>query len=295
MSASAPLHLSAFDGPSALSDFRLQVLLGQLQQLDSSIGGLRAHHVHWVATQEPLTPDTRQRVEQLLAYGEPFLVSEPDDSALVVVMPRRGTVSPWASKATDIARNCGLEVVRIERVTHFHLLRRGGWRGLLSKTAPSPTQRLAAVLHDRMTESVAFDAEATRSLFEARPGEPLAQVDVMGQGRIALDLANQQYGLALSDDEVDYLHQAFIRMQRNPTDVELMMFAQANSEHCRHKIFNAQFTIDSVPQTHTLFGMIRHTEQVHPQRTVVAYHDNARYWPVRTSSIRHRWDYAACG
>ncbi len=286
MSASAPLHLSVFDGPSALSDFRLQALLARLQQVDPAIGSVRARHVHWVATATPLLPEDAKRLQQLLAYGEPFSDADEQAQALVVVMPRWGTVSPWASKATDIARNCGLKVVRIERVTHFYLRRGGGWRGLWGKTASVPMQQLGDVLHDRMVESVAFDAQAAQALFEVRPGEPLSHVDVLGQGRGALDTANRQYGLALSDDEIDYLLDAFSRLKRNPTDVELMMFAQANSEHCRHKIFNAQFTIDSVAQPHTLFGMIRHTEQRHPQRTVVAYHDNAA---IMQGGPVHRW------
>ena len=129
---------------------------------------------------------------------------------------------------------------------------------------------MAALWHDRMTEHVAFERQAAAHLFDAAQAEPLAHVDVLGAGRQALVQANGQFGLALSDDEIDYLVAAFGRLQRNPSDVELMMFAQANSEHCRHKIFNARFTIDGQAQPHTLFGMIRHTEQISPQHTVVA-------------------------
>jgi phosphoribosylformylglycinamidine synthase len=134
---------------------------------------------------------------------------------------------------------------------------------------------VAELLHDRMTESVMAEGAAAHALFGAMPATPMAQVDVLGRGRAALEAANTDFGLALAADEMDYLVQAFTRLQRNPTDVELMMFAQANSEHCRHKIFNAAFTIDGVAQPHSLFGMIRHTHQVNPQHMLVAYSDNA--------------------
>jgi phosphoribosylformylglycinamidine synthase len=136
-------------------------------------------------------------------------------------------------------------------------------------------QACAALLHDRMTESVAFEREAARHLFDAQPAESLAHVDVLAQGRAALMIANTEWGLALSDDEIDYLVQAFTGLGRNPSDVELMMFAQANSEHCRHKIFNAEFVIDGVPQPQSMFSMIRYTEKMSPQHSVVAYSDNA--------------------
>jgi phosphoribosylformylglycinamidine synthase len=197
----------------------------------------------------------------------------------LTVMPRLGTVSPWASKATDIAHNCGLPVRRVERVTEYTLELTQGllkrMAGVASALSPEEWQAAAAVLHDRMTESVADTPEAARALFEARRADAMDTVDVQGGGRAALMDANRQWGLALSEDEIDYLVQAFTQLGRNPTDVELMMFAQANSEHCRHKIFNAEFTIDGVKQAHSMFGMIRHTEKTSPQHTIVAYHDNA--------------------
>jgi phosphoribosylformylglycinamidine synthase len=184
-------------------------------------------------------------------------------------------VSPWASKAADIARNCGLVLHRLERVTEFRLTVKSG---LLSAGKPLNTEERSAVavlLHDRMTESVAFEREDAAHLFDLQAAALLVHVDVLGQGRAALLQANSEFGLALSDDEIDYLVLAFGKLQRNPSDVELMMFAQANSEHCRHKIFNAKFTVDGVEQERSLFGMIRYTEAMSPQHSIVAYDDNA--------------------
>jgi phosphoribosylformylglycinamidine synthase len=186
-----------------------------------------------------------------------------------VVSPRMGTVSPWASKATDIARNCGFKLRRLERLTEFHL------QGLKPSLSASVTSALQALLHDRMTESVWPDRQDAQSLLTSLPAQPLAFVDVKQGGRAALVKANTDEGLALADDEIDYLLQAFKQLDRNPSDAELMMFAQANSEHCRHKIFNAEFIVDGQAQSHSLFGMIRNTHQLNPQHTVVAYADNA--------------------
>ncbi len=164
---------------------------------------------------------------------------------------------------------------RIERVTEFRLTLKSGLLGGPKPLADAERDAVAALLHDRMTESVAFERDAARHLFDPQPAPPLAHIDVLGAGREALVRANAEFGLALSDDEIDYLVDAFGRLGRNPSDVELMMFAQANSEHCRHKIFNADFTIDGQRQDRSLFAMIRHTEASSPQRTVVAYSDNA--------------------
>lgn len=182
-------------------------------------------------------------------------------------------------KATDIARNCGLGVFRVERITEYRIAFKTGLLSNVLGSAPElsaeQTARIAALLHDRMTESVFATRAEAEQLFSALEAAPMEFVDVLGGGRAALETANRQWGLALADDEIDYLVDAFKGLKRNPTDVELMMFAQANSEHCRHKIFNAQFTIDGVAQDKSLFGMIRHTHQVSPQHTVVAYSDNA--------------------
>ena len=265
--------MTRFDGGDALSEFRARQLLPRLQALDARIEQIAARFVHLVATDTAPNAGQQAQWQALLAYGEPFEASHA--GASIVVAPRLGTVSPWASKATDIAHNCGLAVRRVERVTEFQLRLK---KPLLGK-APVPgvdaLLALAALLHDRMTESVLPSLNVASSLFAELPAQPMAHVDVLGGGRAALIVANSQFGLALADDEIDYLVEAFTRLGRNPSDVELMMFAQANSEHCRHKIFNADFVIDGVVQTHSLFSMIRHTEQQNPQHTVIAYSDNA--------------------
>ncbi len=266
------LHITEFEGGQALSGFRIQQLLPRLQAVHPKIAGLAARHVHLVASDHAPDASERERLAALLTYGERY--AGGGEGALLIVTPRLGTVSPWASKATDIAHNCGLAVRRIERVVEYRVQMASGWLG---KNALEPAQ-LAAVadlLHDRMTESVVTQrADAARLFTELHPA-PMEHVDVLGGGRGALEDANRRFGLALADDEIDYLVSAFTGLGRNPTDVELMMFAQANSEHCRHKIFNAAFTIDGQAQERSLFGMIRHTHQANPQHTVVAYADNA--------------------
>ncbi|RYF77072.1 MAG: phosphoribosylformylglycinamidine synthase, partial [Comamonadaceae bacterium] len=269
--------MTFFEGGDALSEFRARQLLPRLQALDPRIDGVRARFVHLVATE--LAPDEagRQRLEALLSYGEPARSGAA--GASLIVAPRMGTVSPWASKATDIAHNCGLAVRRIERVTRFELSTKKPLLGRAPALDADVIGRLAPLLHDRMTESVLPSLEAAAALFAELPPQPMARVELLGgspaEGRRALVEANARFGLALADDEIDYLLDAFTRLGRNPSDVELMMFAQANSEHCRHKIFNADFVIDGERQPHSLFGMIRHTEAQHPQHTVVAYADNA--------------------
>jgi len=266
------LHISVFEGGQALRDFRIQQLLPRLAAISPQIQGLSARHVHLVASESVLSDTQRQTLAALLTYGEP--TSGPDKGVCLVVTPRLGTVSPWASKATDIAHNCGLPIKRVERITEFRLQLKDG---LLSKASLSAAElaQVADLLHDRMTESVMPTREEALGLFTEVQAAAMEQVDVLAGGEAALREANTRWGLALAEDEIAYLVQAFTQLQRNPTDVELMMFAQANSEHCRHKIFNAQFTIDGEVQPHSLFGMIRHTEKTSPQHTVVAYSDNA--------------------
>jgi len=265
-------HITPIEGGDALGNFRAQQLLPRLQAISDKVVGLSARFVHLVLTEQPLTPEQRQAWDALLTYGEPYQGEQ--GGTLVVVTPRIGTVSPWASKATDIAHNCGFAVKRVERITEYRLTLKGGLLGKPSLT-PQQWQQVAAVLHDRMTESAVASREDAFHLFTELEPAPMEHVDVLGGGRAALEQANVAWGLALADDEIDYLVKAFNDLNRNPTDVELMMFAQANSEHCRHKIFNAQFTIDGVAQDKSLFGMIRHTHQTSPQHTVVAYSDNA--------------------
>ncbi|WP_397406390.1 phosphoribosylformylglycinamidine synthase [Polaromonas sp.] len=274
------LHLTTFEGEpqgiNALSDFRVQQLLPRLQAIEGRIAGISARFVHLVATGAPPDAALKSRLAALLTYGDPCPEStaKGDEALLFIVTPRFGTVSPWASKATDIAHNCGLAIKRIERITEYRLTLKSGF---FSKTALSDAQRdqVAALLHDRMTESVMTDRAQAAGLFTELQGAPLQTIDVLTGGKAALEAANSEFGLALAVDEIDYLVTAFTQLKRNPTDVELMMFAQANSEHCRHKIFNADFTIDGVAQNLSLFGMIRNTEKLNPQHTVVAYSDNA--------------------
>ncbi|CAN5178800.1 phosphoribosylformylglycinamidine synthase [soil metagenome] len=261
-------------GPEVLSDFRRQQLLRKIQQIDPGIGGIACRYVHYVRV-DHLGSEQQQVLEQLLHYGEE--ASWPDDEpATLTVIPRLGTVSPWSSKATDIARNCGLAgVQRIERAVACRLTTKGG---LFSKERAAADDRwapFAHLLHDRMTQNVVGRDFDFSHLFVDLPPHPLEQVDLMGGGRGALERANTEWGLALSVDEIDYLCDAFRQAGRNPTDVELFMFAQANSEHCRHKIFNADWTIDGVVQSETLFGMVRNTHRVTPEHTIVAYSDNS--------------------
>ena len=269
----SPPPLVHLVGGNALSGFRAAALLSRLQALNPRIAGLAARHVHWVASDAALSPAETDKLAGLLRYGEP--AAGTDGGALFVVAPRLGTVSPWASKATDIAHNCGLAVRRIERVTEYRIRVGGGLFGGAKPMLEAERDGVAALLHDRMTESVLARREDAAHLFDPRASAPMEWIDLLAHGRAALVEANQRFGLALSMDEIDYLVDAFRKLERNPTDVELMMFAQANSEHCRHKIFNASFSIDGVAQAHSMFQMIRHTEAVSPGATVVAYSDNA--------------------
>ncbi len=279
-----PHYLQSFPGGQALSRFRRQALLATLQAAVPSVEAIDARHVHWVSTHLPLTTAAIDKLEALLDYGDAY--GGDDSGALIVVIPRLGTVSPWASKATDIARNCGADVRRIERVVEFRVSLK---RGLLSGAKPlDAPQRdaIAALLHDRMTQCVVFERNAVRALFDDQVAHPMLSFDVLGIGREALMQANRMHGLALADDEIDYLVDAFKSLGRNPTDVEITMFAQANSEHCRHKIFNASFVIDGQAQPLSMFAMIRHTENVSPEHTIVAYSDNAA---VMRGGPTERW------
>ncbi|MEY3612107.1 MAG: Phosphoribosylformylglycinamidine synthase, partial [Pseudomonadota bacterium] len=262
-----------FEGGNAISEFRIAQLLPRLAQISPVIQGLSARFVHLVSANTPLQGDQIQTLAALLTYGDPY--AGPTDGPVMVVSPRLGTVSPWASKATDIAHNCGLPIHRVERITEYRLVLKTGLLGGAKALSDEQLGQVAALLHDRMTESALPKREDALALFTALQAAPMEHVDVLGGGRAALETANKAWGLALADDEIEYLVNAFNGLQRNPTDVELMMFAQANSEHCRHKIFNAQFTIDGAAQPHSLFGMIRNTEKCSPQHTVVAYSDNA--------------------
>jgi phosphoribosylformylglycinamidine synthase len=265
--------MTTLAGGNALSSFRAQQLQPGLEAIHPKISGIAARFVHLVATDAAPTPAEQERLAALLTYGDPY--AGPEDGAVLIVTPRLGTLSPWASKATDIARNCGIAIRRVERITEYRISLKTGLLGKTPELTAEQLARVAALLHDRMTESVVADRSAAAALFTELQPAPMEHVDVLAGGRAALEAANTRFGLALADDEIDYLVTAFTGLKRNPTDVELMMFAQANSEHCRHKIFNAQFTIDGVAQSKSLFGMIRNTHQLAPQHTVIAYSDNA--------------------
>jgi len=249
-------------GTAALSHFRIDCLLHRLQAIAPAISGLSAHYLHIVDVEGELSGAQQEILRRLLDYGPTF---DHDGYGLrLMVIPRPGTQTPWSSKATEIAWRCGLSMIkRIERCTVF------GLTGI--DEAPDA---VLAILHDRMTQSVVFGEEAP-GLLAQHPAQALQTVAVMEQGRDALAQANAGLGLALSEDEIDYLAESFKALGRDPTDVELMMFAQANSEHCRHKIFNASWAIDDAAQAETLFGMIKHTAERSRWGILSAYHDNA--------------------
>ncbi len=257
-------------GAAALSSFRLNKLADSLAAIDPGIRLLGTEYVHFADLEKPLSGDEQAVLLQLLEYGpKPEGDLAAEEATTVLVVPRPGTISPWSSKATDIARNCGLAAVkRVERGIAYHLE--------FPPAADAAVRReAAALLHDRMTESVFASLEDAAALFARAQPAPMGSVDILGGGRAALVQANTDLGLALADDEIDYLVDSFSGLGRNPNDVELMMFAQANSEHCRHKIFNASWTIDGEDREHSLFGMIRNTYQQGGENVLSAYSDNA--------------------
>jgi len=257
-------------GGNALSSFRLEKLMQGLRVAAPAISHIHAEYWHFAATRRALEVQELSVLEKLLTYGPASPVEEPQGE-LFLVVPRLGTISPWSSKATDIASHCALEAVeRLERGVAFYAQKAGG----TALTQPEK-QALLPLIHDRMTEMVLADFDAAEKLFRHFEPAPFSTVDILGQGRDALERANRSMGLALSPDEIEYLVENFTRIGRNPTDVELMMFAQANSEHCRHKIFNADWVIDGEKQDKSLFGMIRNTHEKSPRGTVVAYSDNS--------------------
>jgi phosphoribosylformylglycinamidine synthase len=248
-----------FRGARALSDFRLAKLVQELKVAQPAVAGVAAEYWHFVEVAAAPSAQEKAILERLLRYGTP-----PEDKPageLFVVVPRLGTISPWSSKATDIARNCGLQNIRrIERGVLF----------FIASKEKINRGRIAALLHDRMTESVLASLEEADGMFSHIAPRPLERVPLA-----QLEAANARLGLALNDEEVAYLRDAYRGLARDPTDAELTMFAQANSEHCRHKIFNADWIVDGEKKDQSLFAMIRHTHAANPQGTVLAYSDNA--------------------
>ncbi len=255
-------------GTPFLSEFRRKRLLVELRSRIPAINDVHCGYLHFVNLDSSLSKDQHEALEFLLAYGEDR-TPVPVTGEQILVIPRPGTISPWSSKATDIAHNCGLAgLARIERgvAYYFHC------------TVPLQSADLKAIyplLHDRMTEIVVREPGDAERLFMKQDPAPLIHIDFGDNASAALRLANARMGLALSEDEIDYLVENYISLGRIPTDVELMMFAQANSEHCRHKIFNADWIIDGQRQSSTLFGMIRNTYTHAPEGILSAYKDNA--------------------
>ena len=252
-------------GASAQSEFRRHRLLERVQEHFPAVSSVRSRFLYLVDSHSELSSKALEQLNSLLDVDP----SENNAFASSVwVTPRAGTISPWSSKATDIIHNCGLSAVnRVERAIEY------GFDGLSNNQLQ--TTELLALLHDRMTESVSLHMPDASTMFVMQHPEALTRIDLMSGGRGALVDANQSLGLALSDDEIDYLADNFTKLRRNPSDAELMMFAQANSEHCRHKIFNASWTINGQAREHSLFGMIRNTHAVSPEGVLSAYHDNA--------------------
>ena len=255
-------------GASSLSAFRRQKLLANLQYRIPSITSVVAEYVHFAEVDGILSDQDYATLAALMTYG-PSEQKGATEGTLLLVLPRPGTISPWSSKATDIAHNCGLQnIVRVERGVAYYLQSE-------CELTEQQSGFLAELLSDRMVETVVSDLQQAEMLFTHQQPRALAQVDILAEGSSALKLANVELGLALADDEIDYLVASFEGLQRNPSDAELMMFAQANSEHCRHKIFNASWTIDGVDEERSLFAMIRNTNNVNGENVLSAYSDNA--------------------
>ena len=306
------IQFSSLRGNAAFSTFRLEKLYASLNQAVPNIACINARFIHFVFSKVHLNIEQQTTLEQILTYGpvsnDSGLIKNNSSAAVVdsanlasistginadivndiqtfnsqssqnshqqelfLVIPRIGTISPWASRATDIANNCGLsDVLRLERGIAFYVTTHNGLALNAQEKATFQT-----LIHDRMTETVVNELNDAQKLYHSAQPTALSHIDILKGSKAALVNANSTLGLALSSDEIDYLFDSFIAINRNPTDVELMMFAQANSEHCRHKIFNADWIIDDVTQDNSLFGMIRNTHQLNPGTTVVAYSDNS--------------------
>lgn len=254
-------------GSPALSAFRITKLLSACQDASLPVNDIYAEFVHFADVSTPLSGEETATLQRLLQYG-PSLAEHEPKGRLLLVTPRPGTISPWSSKATDIAHNCGLQsVLRLERGLAYYVD--------AAEMSAAQWQTLEGLLHDRMMERVFRELQQAESLFAHHSPAPLQSVDVLGTGRSALESANVRLGLALAEDEIDYLLAAFKELGRNPNDIELYMFAQANSEHCRHKIFNADWVIDGQTQPKSLFKMIKNTFEQTPDYVLSAYKDNA--------------------
>ncbi|MCK5528347.1 MAG: phosphoribosylformylglycinamidine synthase, partial [Kiritimatiellae bacterium] len=252
-------------GQEAFSQFRVDAIIDDMQvgypELD--VLCVSARYIYFIESEEELSEDSAVKVSSLLGAAEAFV-----EGSGFFVTPRKGAISPWSSKATDIFHNCGLsDIVRVERGIYYCVTNSAGETIGLDKLGGG-----LSLLYDRMTEGVYNDVS---DIFAHPEPAPFKSFDILGAGRSALDEANTSMGLALSDEEIDYLYDAYSKIERNPTDVELLMFGQVNSEHCRHKIFNADWIIDGKQMDDSLFGMIRNTHKLNPEGTIVAYKDNS--------------------
>ncbi|MFT6986868.1 MAG: phosphoribosylformylglycinamidine synthase [Psychromonas sp.] len=255
-------------GAPALSTFRVNQLLKNCEALNLPVAQIYAEYMHAADLTDPLNDQERVVLQKLLTYGPKIVEHEPVGT-LLLVTPRPGTISPWSSKSTDIAINCGLtKVKRLERGIAYYI-------ETTTELSAEQYKALSGLLHDRMMEVIFTSFDDAAKLFAHGTPSKMSSVDILVEGRSALVTANVNLGLALADDEIDYLLENFIKLGRNPNDIELMMFAQANSEHCRHKIFNADWTIDGVSQPKSLFKMIRNTHEKMPEFVLSAYKDNA--------------------
>lgn len=260
-------------GKTALSEFRINKLLSALQQKIPDVKQVEGQFIHFIHSRNKLeTNEITQLNTILLGSDEEDLHHKnKSEAAFILVTPRPGTISPWSSKATDILNNCGMNnILRVERGI--------GWRIFASdglNIGDTDIDLIKPLLHDRMTESLMSDVNQANILFQISDAPPLETIDILASGKEALEQANNEMGLALSPLEIDYLLNNFKALDRNPTDVELMMFAQANSEHCRHKIFNSEWIIDGKCKDDSLFDMIRKTHKKNPGRILSAYSDNS--------------------
>ena len=256
--------MQIFAGAQALTPFRQQKLLALLQQTDPGIQAVEAQYIHFVESTKELTEDDKKQLRELLTYGEDG--AKDLSGELFLVVPRIGTISPWSSKATDIIHNSGLaHISRIERGTAYYITT----KDTLDRTT------IGSMLHDRMTQNVLESLESATTLFSEITAQNLREIDILGEGKAALEAANKTLGSAMAAGEIDYLYNAYKELRRNPTDVEVMMFGVVNSEHCRHKVFNATWTVDGKPAEKSLFKMIKNTYEKHSEDILSAYSDNS--------------------
>lgn len=281
-------------GQPFLTDFQTQQLISQFQQkTELNVSQIHTQQVY-VLSRDLVGNEQKKALDLFGVHADIQLAAPEDNQIQVIVGPRFGTISPWASKATDIFNNCEIEIKRVERVIVYTLTIDAKADGELSATNNKLPKAAEQLLFDRMTQSLVYDLNDVNKLFDDEQPASLNRIDVIGQGQSALENANKEFGFALSSEDIDYLMNAYVNeLKRNPTDVELMMFAQANSEHCRHKIFNAQWTVDGAVQPKSLFQMIKNTYKANPQGILSAYKDNAavmagakglRYYPVPTDA-----------